>query len=1062
MAEMKVVDVVYETRWERGTKYADLLVFGRCADGGSQCVRVRGFEAWFRVPAGEWTCAELQAHLETYGLEKMTPSGHYNGAYGVAVRVEEDEAYQAYYYDDQPIPMHRVFLTHPGAVAPLRSAIFTGSVAVNDVKMSCDVYDAHIEFVVRFMADTGVRCEMWLRVGAVESVERGKTSCTLPDVVCGVGALEPLPGKADPAPLRLLGFDIEVYAHGDQFPEFDVPGCCIFQIGTDLTELSAEAEEIEKCVFALRETAPIAGLVVHCFETEEELILAFVRYIVETADPDIITGWNIMNFDFKYLINRMMFLGLEDAAFCFSRVRRRRVKNNIKESASRGKGHQEKNDLEVPGRVTFDMLPYVVNGMEKLHSYKLDDVAYHYLGKRKEDVPYREMNALFDAGPAERARIAWYCYVDAALARRLLVKLAAYIAYSEQARVCCVPTTFLFTRGESIKVYAQICEAAVKRGFAVNYRPPSDSEDQDKYKGATVLEPVLGFYQEPVIVHDFKSLYPSIAIAENYSTDTLMKPNDPRIEPMIAAGQAERAPTGAVFVAKDLREGLVPKILESLLAARGAVKRAMATETDAFKKRVLDSRQLALKVAANSAYGALGARVFRLACRPVSENITATGRQMIEDTKRRAEEIGPPGTVVLYGDTDSVFIKLPVTPDYENLDRQDADNRAMLRAFEMADAMNAELNNLFRAPNELEVEKGYLPFIQPSSKKRYAGIMYMMERGALVNVGMKASGFEIVRRDNCALVRNALADALATLMRDRKPEHAIKIAHELVRSLMHTDVMQIPHPADPLACARCAAKIKTCRYACGQDEPCAGDYCATCYATQCTVGGVHEHRLAQVITREDLAISKGYRRPLDKYESMPEHGVVMQTMAKRKKRDPDDAIAAVYQPYFGDRIRYIIVAPCRSHPEVQRRATPKRGSAAQRSLTAKWNKAKVADRAEDPEWARAHGLEPDVVYYIERQVLKPIMRVLRPLVASEAEALKLTCAPMHRISIGKRGVVTSRLSGPVYVALYGNTGLGRAVQGKRGASAALEAERNRVTKCGRGAITEFFGTGDRT
>ena len=79
--------------------------------------------------------------------------------------------------------------------------------------------------------------------------------------------------------------------------------------------------------------------------------------------------------------------------------------------------------------------------------------------------------------------------------------------------------------------------------------------------------------------------------------------------------------------------GLLPEILDEILSARKKAKADLKKETDPFKKKVLDGRQLALKISANSVYGFTGAQVGKLPCLEVSGSVTAFGRLMIDQTK---------------------------------------------------------------------------------------------------------------------------------------------------------------------------------------------------------------------------------------------------------------------------------------------------------------------------------------------------------------------------------------------------------------------------------------------
>jgi DNA polymerase delta subunit 1 len=127
-------------------------------------------------------------------------------------------------------------------------------------------------------------------------------------------------------------------------------------------------------------------------------------------------------------------------------------------------------------------------------------------------------------------------------------------------------------------------------------------------------------------------------MAHNLCYTTLLKGRE---KDAIALGLApddyEVTPAGDWFVKPTKRKGLLPSILESLLAARGNAKKLMAKEQDKFKAQVYNGRQLALKVTANSVYGFTGQSVGQIPCLEISASVTAFGREMIQLTKQTVE-----------------------------------------------------------------------------------------------------------------------------------------------------------------------------------------------------------------------------------------------------------------------------------------------------------------------------------------------------------------------------------------------------------------------------------------
>mmetsp|Transcript_20463 Transcript_20463/g.31182 ORF Transcript_20463/g.31182 Transcript_20463/m.31182 type:complete len:252 (+) Transcript_20463:41-796(+) len=241
----------------------------------------------------------------------------------------------------------------------------------------------------------------------------------------------------------------------------------------------------------------------------------------------------------------------------------------------------------------------------KLKSYSLNSVSYHFLKEQKEDVPHKIISDLQNQDEFTRRRLAIYCLKDAYLPLRLMEKLMCVFNLTEMARVTGVPITFLFTRGQQIKVASQLYRKARQLDLVIPVRRVEPSGE--KYEGATVIEPNRGFYKDPIATLDFASLYPSIMMAHNLCYSTLIPTK--READSMPEGTVERTPHGDYFVKKEVKKGILPLILEELITARKQAKKELKEATDPFVKGVLDGRQLALKISANSVYGFTGAQV---------------------------------------------------------------------------------------------------------------------------------------------------------------------------------------------------------------------------------------------------------------------------------------------------------------------------------------------------------------------------------------------------------------------------------------------------------------------
>ncbi|KAK4393747.1 DNA polymerase delta catalytic subunit [Sesamum angolense] len=514
------------------------------------------------------------------------------------------------------------------------------------------------------------------------------------------------------APFRILSFDIECAGRKGLFPEPTHDP--VIQVA-NLVTLQGEDQPFVRNVMTLKSCAPIVGVDVMSFDTEKELLLAWRDFIRE-VDPDIIIGYNICKFDLPYLIQRAEVLGIAEFPV-LGRIRNSRVRVKDTTFSSRQYGTRESKEVTVEGRLQFDLLQAMQRD-HKLSSYSLNSVSAHFLNEQKEDVHHSIISDLQNGNSETRRRLAVYCLKElnicyAYLPQRLLDKLMFVYNYVEMARVTGVPFSFLLSRGQSIKVLSQLLRKAKQKNLVIPNVKQAGSE-QGTYEGATVLEARAGFYEKPIATLDFASLYPSIMMAYNLCYCTLVTPEDAR-KLNLPPECVNKTPSGETFVKSNLQKGILPEILEELLAARKRAKADLKEAKDPLEKAVLDGRQLALKISANSVYGFTGATIGQLPCLEISSSVTSYGRQMIEHTKKLVEDkftvLGgyEHNAEVIYGDTDSVMVQFGVSSVDEamNLGREAADY----------------ISGTFIKPIKLEFEKVYYPYLL-ISKKRYAGLYW--------------------------------------------------------------------------------------------------------------------------------------------------------------------------------------------------------------------------------------------------------------------------------------------------------------------------------------------------
>jgi DNA polymerase delta subunit 1 len=554
------------------------------------------------------------------------------------------------------------------------------------------------------------------------------------------------------APLRILSFDIECAGRKGVFPEPNQDP--VIQIGNVVTRYG-ESKPFVRNVFVLDTCSSIVNTQVFEFDKEEKMLMAW-RDFLEKVDPDVIIGYNISNFDFPYLLDRAKHL--KCAGFDFwSRIRTIRSQAKDANFSSKQMGNRDTKATNTNGRIQLDLLQLVQRD-HQLRSYTLNSVCSHFLGEQKEDVHHTMITELFNGTPDSRRRLAVYCLKDAYLPLRLMDKLMCLVNYTEMARVTGVPFNYLLARGQQVKFISQLFRKAREQHLVIpNLRNESSDE---QYEGATVIEPNRGYYDVPIATLDFASLYPSIIQAHNLCYTTLL--NNTSIEKLGLKKDEDYivTPHGDKFCTQKVRKGLLSQILEELLGARKRAKRELAVETDPFKKAVLNGRQLALKISANSVYGITGATVGKLPCLPIASSTTSYGRQMIEKTK---EEVEAKYTMangyahdakVIYGDTDSVMVRFGVQGLGE----------AMKLGQEAAEYVSAK----FITPIKLEFEKVYFPYLL-INKKRYAGLYWTRTEKY---DKMDSKGIETVRRDNCRLVQTVIETILRKILIDRDVDGA--------------------------------------------------------------------------------------------------------------------------------------------------------------------------------------------------------------------------------------------------------------------------------------------------
>jgi len=344
-------------------------------------------------------------------------------------------------------------------------------------------------------------------------------------------------------------------------------------------------------------------------------------------------------------------------------------------------------------------------------------------GLAKDDVSPKDIFRMTNEGPSARAVIAKYCIQDCNLVQHLFSKVDVVTDLVEMSKLCSVPMSFLIFRGQGIKLTSYVAKKCREKGVLMPVINKGSKDDG--YEGAIVLEPKCGLYLDnPIAVGDFASLYPSSMLSENLcpsskvwtkiydlagnlvtetgskkeNTNEYLYDNLPGYEYVDIRfdtfryyrknpkARAEKIKNGYKLCrfAQPLEaehgleeKAIMPSILQELLKARKDTRKLIPLEKDDFIKNVLDKRQLAYKVTANSLYGQLGAKTSTFYEPDIAASTTATGRLLLTYAKRVVEECYGDATVdskyglintkaeYVYGD--SVANYTPIYVKFNNL-----------------------------------------------------------------------------------------------------------------------------------------------------------------------------------------------------------------------------------------------------------------------------------------------------------------------------------------------------------------------------------------------------------
>ena len=559
-------------------------------------------------------------------------------------------------------PLSRIEAQLPGEVPDLRRHAENRGAAA---------YEADVRFAYRYLIDHELRAALEIE-GEPQSRGAGLQYFHNPSV---------RPARYHPA-LRVLSIDIETTPDARSLLSFALVGA-----GADEVHLIADR-------------AP-PGAQAHA--DEAALLRAFVERVV-ALDPDVITGWNVIDFDLRVLAERAAARRIDFA------IGRGRERLRVQRDAS----YTRTSRADLPGRQVLDGLALVRDAGIALENYRLETAGQVLLGRGKkiEKPGVGRADEILRLYREEPEAFVAYNREDSQLVLDILESQGLLEGVIARSLLSGMP---LDRVGASIASFdLLVLPELARRGYAA----PSVAQDRKaaRLPGGAVLDSSPGFFRN-VAVFDFKSLYPSLI--RTFNLDPLAYAQaDTDSDPIVT-------PNGARFARG---EAVLPGILDDFACSR-----------EQAKQRGDRHANQAIKIMMNALYGVLGAGSCRFFEPEIASAITGTGQQMLGWTREIFEGFGQR---VLYGDTDSVFVALD--PEREEAA---AKEQAQVLLPRVQQAIAERVRDEYRVEPqlELELEKVYARFFQPSvrggttgSKKRYAG----WHDGKLQVVGLEA-----VRRD---------------------------------------------------------------------------------------------------------------------------------------------------------------------------------------------------------------------------------------------------------------------------------------------------------------------------
>lgn len=515
-------------------------------------------------------------------------------------------------------------------------------------------------------------------------------------------------------------------------------------------------------------------------KNETDMLHKFIQHWQE-IDLDIITGWNVEQFDMPYIINRVKRLLSDSSVKRLSpcrRVETRRIMNT------------NMNDTyQIIGMTILDYLQlYRKFSYKMVESYRLDNIANIELGEKKLD--YSEFDSLHLLYKHDFQKFVDYNIVDVDLVERLddklkMIEQALAIAYDGKSNYV---DSFTTVRMWDTIIHNYLIDQKV----VVPGR--NDSEKERQIEGAYVKDPNVGMHKW-VVSFDLNSLYPHLIMQYNISPETYVGKYENFADvSQVAQGEmiinnTEYAVTGkGTYFRKDIK-GFLPELMSRMYDDRVRYKNKMLAAKQEHEKspsRELEksiaqnhNMQMAKKIQLNSAYGALSNEHFRFFANDLAESITLSGQLSIRWAERKINQylnklLGTDGEdFVLAVDTDSLYITMDKLVQKVFEDQSDVDKIIdwldKVCEQKLEPYLDKSYNELAEYTNSYEQKMVMKRECLADkaiwvAKKRYILHMYDLEGVRFKEPQLKMMGIEAVRSSTPTACRENIKQALNIIM----------------------------------------------------------------------------------------------------------------------------------------------------------------------------------------------------------------------------------------------------------------------------------------------------------